>query len=384
MRIVLLLLIMLPGLAQAAPFTVKTIFYKAAPENTSPAPIADIAVPYFESANAKTAAAINDQLFIAQFGRLAPPKYQANFSDADQDTVTGTAGQSFEVSRNDNRILTIDFDTEGCGAYCENYQTHYSFHVPTGRLLTSGDLLTQTGMEQLAKRMQKEKMLRYQGQITLLKKDLALERKKNAAKPRQEYIDDLEARIELNEGCLAELSPGDSPDQQYSQYNASLIDQFHYLDFHLTATGIEVTAGRCSNHAMRALDDVDDIAMPLTYADAKPYLSAYGRAILLGEGTAAPPSLVYDQLLRGKLGAGIAISMQLKKSADGSVTGNYFYDKYRKAIRLSGRQTGNTLMVKEQFDDESPSAELTLIISGGNLKGKWKGKKQFDIELTAP
>ena len=76
-----------------------------------------------------------------------------------------TESQQFTVSRSDDRILTIAFDREGCGAYCENYNTYYSFDLLDGSVLTSTNLFTNTGMQALRVRLRQEQIASYQRQI---------------------------------------------------------------------------------------------------------------------------------------------------------------------------------------------------------------------------
>ncbi|WP_052135268.1 hypothetical protein [Collimonas arenae] len=334
-------------------------------------------MPFVTMGDQKVAAKINDYLFIGQVGVMAPIQPGKFFSAAGSDRIAGMASQEFTISRNDGRILTIAFAAEGCGAYCEDYNTYHSFDIKTGRTLGADDLLTESGMRNLAQKMAKERQSQYRRQLVSLKKDLKAAQKEH--KPdSQNTISDLNDRIALNTDCL-----GDVGNTESLPSAAAMLSTFRYFNYELAEQAFKLTAGRCSNHAMRALDDVGDVTLAIPYAELKPYLTGYGKALLLGEGSGAPKNNVYGQLLRGKMGSKIAITMVLYKESDNSVGGVYFYDKYRKPIKLSGRQSGDALELSEDaVQGSTDKATMHLAISGDRLRGQWTGKTELPVDLA--
>jgi hypothetical protein len=134
---------------------------------------------------------------------------------------------------------------------------------------------------------------------------------------------------------------------------------------------------------MRALDDVGDVTLALSYPALGPDLTSYGKALLLNQGPAKPAGGIYGQLLRGQMGGNMAVTMLLNKESDNSVGGVYFYDKYRKPIKLSGWEKGDALELNEGAGaDGQEKATMRLTISGQQIKGRWIGKKEFAVELT--
>lgn len=377
MRALLLFLIFSSGWVQAAAdLSVQSVTIKGKTERGEILAEGQVTMPYVQAANKALAAKINDHLYIGQLGVMAPRQSGKDFG-AD-DLVVDTLSENFSISRNDGRILTIVFENEGCGAYCETYRVIYSFDANTGRMLSIEELLAPAGMRELARRMAKESLTRYQQQLASLRKDLKTAQRNTKSAANDELLGDLNARIELNSQCAGEGS--DRPRAPVT--DAELAQRFRYYSHELADKQFNITAGRCSNHAQRALDDVGDIALSLSYDSLRPYLTAYGKALLLGEGTGRAPGGIYGQLLRGYLGGNIPITMRLSKAEDNSVSGTYFYDKYRKPIAVRGRAQGNELELTESAGDGGETkATLRLTASGDHLKGRWIGKKQFDVTL---
>ncbi|HEY8876297.1 MAG TPA: hypothetical protein VIN03_01965 [Roseateles sp.] len=314
-----------------------------------------VKMPFVEPAS-PVAARINEALYLA-LGMVAPQKPGASFTPPAEQLPHGTASQDFNVARNDGRLLVIVLSAEGCGAYCENYDTAYNFDARTGWLIGLQDLVQPAALEALGRRIAKESRRRYAEQIKTLRQELAAARKRKA---KADDIEDLEQRIELNQGCLG---------GEGGLRNAA--DVVRYAGLSLAAPGLTLTVGRCSNHAMRALDDVGEIIVTVPPAELKPLLTAYGRAVVIDEGEAGPPAQPFGQLLRGKVGQA-AITLRLERPyADGSVSGHYYYDRYRKLIPLSGKREGDTLTLTETIDGQQASFRLTL--RGTTLSGQWQG-----------
>ena len=178
--------------------------------------------------------------------------------------LDGVSEQSFTVERNDARILVLAVSGESCGAYCEAFTREVSFDMRTGRQLALDDLVTAKGLAKMASLMEAERKRRYRA-----------EAKANAAALRttpatdKETRDDLEARRALNRSCVEDPPAFD-------------------LRFKVGKAGsIVMTSGRCSNHAMRALDDVGEVVLDIPAA--KLDLTPYGRSLLLGGPPVAEP-----------------------------------------------------------------------------------------------
>jgi hypothetical protein len=358
----------------AEPLTVesRTMVWKGAkdaPAYTSAWAAGEIKMPYVVGAS-DVANRINDALYLSVIGIAAPLKAGKTFPLTDGGgELDGTASLDFSVLRNDGRILSLAINAEGCGAYCEFYVRSYGFDAATGRALSAVDLFTPSGLSAVAKEMQAERKRRYTEEIKTLKRQEAeLKRKKGKA----DGLSDIEERITFNEECLG----------QEPLSNASSQDMLRYLRFSLAKNKAAVfSSGRCSAHVNRALDDVDEVDLVLLPKDLVGLLNPYGKALLLEQANAALPNDLFEQVLHGKIG-NAAITMRLNRPyPDGSFSGVYYYDKYRKVLSLRGMKKDSHLELTEQVAG-SDQAKMNLNISGAQWLGQWLGNnKQVPVIL---
>lgn len=263
----------------------------------------------------------------------------------------GVSEQDFEVVRNDARILVVKVSGESCGAYCETFGRSASFDMRTGRLLTLDDLVTAKGQKRLASMMKAERKRRYVAEAKSNK--AALEATPATDK---ETRDDLESRQALNEGCA---QAAETYDVRYSIGKTDVL---------------VMTAGRCSNHAMRALDDVGDVTLEIPAA--KLDLTPYGKSILAGGPDAPAPATPFGHVLHGTVGKAQVTMLLEKLGGDGSINGQYFYDKHRKSIDLVGSIDGSEVTLDED------GGKHVLTVRQGGLSGTWSGNgKELPVVL---
>ncbi|MBS1160355.1 MAG: hypothetical protein H6R15_2774 [Proteobacteria bacterium] len=320
-----------------------------------------IKLPYALPASPATAR-INEVMFLSQLNMPAPREAGKSFALGEGVTPPeGTASLDFSVRYNDGRVLALEINAEGCGAYCEDYQQYFNFDAQTGRFLLIDDILTPRGLSEVGRRFFAERKRLYRQQIRTLRRELANVQK--AGKRKKDAVEDTEDRLALNEDCLAQFqeTPGD----------AALRNSLRSTRFILTDKGIVFTAGRCSNHASRALDDVGEVTWPLGLKDLAALLQPYGRYLLTGEGDAAAPVALHGQVLHGKVGSA-PITLRINPlNDDNSFSGLYYYDKYRKPISFFGKKTGQRL----EFTEDAASGEagcFTLSQDAAGLSGRWQ------------
>ncbi|MCY1002053.1 hypothetical protein OWM54_33365 [Myxococcus sp. MISCRS1] len=363
------LAVLLTGRAWAEGVEVRSLTVIPKPGAESVFPVGDLQMAFVTHEKPEVAANINDALFIGRFKALTPTKVEARLP-ADGLDLSGLSEQGFTVTRNDGRLLTIHFDIEGCGAYCETYSVAYGFDVRTGRQLTPRELFTPAGVRALVLRMNKEKLRLYREQIAKHERELKASNKKA---PASGTVEDLEERLAFNRECLEGVEANAEEERTRSTFHER---------WEFTGTEARMTAERCSNHASRALDDVDSVSLALPYASLRPHLTAYGKRALLGEGQGVSGD-VFGQVLRGRIGK-LPIVMMLERHRDDSVSGVYFYEKHRKPIELDGRVEGGKLELQERDAEGNPVASLRLEVGKNLLRGEWAGKQPLRMELRAP
>jgi hypothetical protein len=361
----------LPALVAAAPspILVKTITYKGS-------------LPYAESGDARRDARINNRIFLDMAEQPAPARYSDRLKEPkEQDVPQGSSDFSFSVLRNDDRILTLEINAEGCGAYCENYSMQYNFDVATGRMIFASDIFTPAGGAKLFKQNLAKRLTEYSRAIAGLNRDAVANRKKKgdatpwpqplSADKQDEEEERIVSTIGMYESCMESMR---SPD--YGKY--------YMAETSLKIEGESVTFlyGRCSNHANRALDDVDDQKVAYRIADLAPYFTAYGKYLLMSGPQAAPRAEPYRQILQGRVGQA-AITLELSgRNDDNSLSGSYFYDKYRKPIALSGRVNGDVVELTESESSDTPKPLIRATIRSDRLEGQWIGNKTLDFRAA--
>ena len=339
--------------SQAAPLTVKPIAYKGT-------------MPYVQSDNAKLAQRINNSLFLEMLELPAPAKLQDGLKV--QEGMSPIADITFEVGRNDERILALSVGAEGCGAYCENYTTFFNFDAATGRRVVAEDLFTPAGAAKLLKQLDALRLARAKAEIAKTRKEAKAEKGKAQSTEDQEYFTN---KIEMYERCVATMT-----DPEMAKYWTVGVDKMK-----IGKEAITFVRGRCSNHALRALDDIGDMENAFSIKDLTPHLSGYGNALLLGGGNAAPGGGPFNQVLVGKVGQS-PITMRLgPRNSDDSVSGVYYYDRYRTPIALFGKLSGGVLILEESDSKDKVLPVIRATIIGESLKGNWIGNgKQAQFE----
>ena len=321
-----------------------------------------VKMPFVSGGAPGVAARINEAVWREMLdGASAPTTPGKTFTPRPDKLPQGTSSLQYKsrmIPAANPRLLALDFSGEGCGAYCEEFTTTRLFDLRDGRELALGDLLTVDGFATVGRRVDAERRRAYQKQVREIRAV-----SKSAPKGRKAAGDDEDQdRLTLNEDCLKQVDSQPSTPEW-------LVNDVFSLD---GRGGLVLSLGRCSNHAMRALDDVDEIKVAFSSADLKAALTPYGLAVVLQQGDAPPPPSTFaGRDLHGRL-AGMAVTMKLEPPREGVQTrGSYEYDKFHTPIALSVRKEGSELHAVEQTDSQG---EFELTPAGGSLVGTWQDK----------
>ncbi len=331
-------------------------------------------MPFVRADNQTVAVQINDDLFIEQLGMLAPKNPGKSIVAAHR---IERNIENIAVSGEGGPVLSVNFEIEGCGAYCETFHEIANYDTLTGRRVNNDDLLTASGKRELARQMASERLRQFKKQLAEIAATIKTAKGKGQALTK-DVLSDLDERRELNLECAAR-------EQSALADDAGLAAALRYYTQQHAGNALVLSSGRCSNHAMRALDDVGDVSITIPYVKLRPHLTGYGKALLLGDG-AGQATGIYGQLLRGHLNGNIAITMKLRNdSGSDAIDGVYIYDKVGKPISLSGKRQGSVLTLTEKLgEEETDGATVKLTVAGGQLTGQWIGKKQFPVQLGVP
>ena len=315
-------------------------------------------LPFVSGGEAAVARRINALVTIDLLRVLPPARAAQGLPKPDDDTRRSLPEADFRVLRQDARVLALAIDAEGCGAYCEGFSHHYAFDLRSGRRLMPDDLISAEGRVALNRAMALRKRAVIQRHLQ------RLQRQQRSGAPAD---DDSDAALAMYQECL----PPQAGDGR---------DRLDYPELLQVGRGfLEVTEGRCSNHAMRALDELDDFHHRFAGAQLAPWLTPYGRALVLGQGDAAAPAAPWGQVFRGLIDGRLPITMYLPAPGGGV----YFYDRQRQPIELDARAEGDDgLRIEERTDDGQPRARFELRREGPGWAGHWQATDGRRLPVT--
>lgn len=271
---------------------------------------------------------------------------------------------SWEKLETPKNILSIGMDGEASGAYPENFSVWKNFDLRTGNFINAQDLFQASSVKVIEKLLEQKVKKRVNDFLTQLKSE------KNPS-------EETEDQIAIYEGCFTEQS----------------LDNIQYF---FGKDKLTFVAGRCSNHAMRALDDLGSHELEFTYKELEKYWSPYAKNLLSGSDNIGRTSF-RNKLYKGKIDGKYSITVLVSRlypaddsSGTSSFNAEYWYDKNKKLIKWNGQMKGNHISITENdhYDDVTsqwiPRAFVEAEMKGNKISGTWqddKTKKNLSIEL---
>lgn len=251
--------------------------------------------------------------------------------------------------------LNISVGIEGCGAYCEYYTRNFNFDLRTANGILLRDIVSKKGIKKLEKDIRDRSIKQIETAISKLAKGKEQE--------------DAEA-LNMYKDCLAVRKR----EKFYFKLDRG-------VEFKLTKYKIIFTHGRCSNHAMRALDDIGDFVNSFKLKTIKPYLTKYGKTFLSGKKLKYTSPYAEQKLYKGYINKKYPITLYLNSiSKEGFVEAIYWYNKYKTPIELSGTYKNGHFSLKEGENAiiEADLKEKKRIL-GTYKKLKSSKKMSFDV-----
>lgn len=273
---------------------------------------------------------------------------------------------SWEKIETPKNILSIAMDGEASGAYPESFLIWQNFDLRTGNFINVQDLFQPSAVKIIEGLLQKR-----------VKKEINdfLIRLKAEKNPSEEVQD----QIAMYEGCFTDYSLDD-------------------IRFYFAKDKLRFIAGRCANHAMRALDELDSHVVEFSYRDLDKYWSPYAKNLLSGSEKVDKTSF-RNKLYKGKIDGKYPITVLVTRLYPGessseasSFNAEYWYDKSKKLIKWDGKMKGNHISITENdhYDEGAgkwiPRAFVEANMNGNKIIGTWqddKTKKYLTLELEA-
>jgi hypothetical protein len=217
--------------------------------------------PLVEIANdSKIAGDINEYLqkdFLDVNDSFGPQRNifeRINPGNNDEDPHPTLSDITFETKCNKNRLLSLAISANGCGAYCEDFTSYYTFDIKNGNRLW---------LDTLIKPEFKQILL---DTINALKKSLLA--KKIA------WINDT---LKTEEPWKSEDDPAYYTDMR-RLYQDCIQDEkkdFGFVKFYLCQDQFYVELDRCSAHVNRNLDELDAFGFYFSVSTWKKYFTDY-------------------------------------------------------------------------------------------------------------
>lgn len=232
---------------------------------TASNPSGGIQVPWVEAASPDASRRINDTVHGRMLEGPAPATLKELVASLSPSGAykESSGSASFEVLRNDGRLLVITIGVDGCVVQCSGHFTdRWQFDARTGRELENDTLFTPEGKQALARYFAKASAARYAAALARARQDKGTE----------------PDELEHYEHCVSEQRT------LMTMPVPELDAEGHWA---LPTWG-------CSFTYRQQWDQLDGIRIPVSDAQLARHLSAYGRTVLLGQGDAsdvapAPP-----------------------------------------------------------------------------------------------
>ena len=256
-------------------------------------------------------------------------------------------------------ILSIEIEGEASGAYPERFTNYKNFDLRTGNFINLEDLFQPNSFSQIEKIINNKIKKRVTDYIAELR----------FSKNKEE---DSEDRIAMYEGCFTEYS-------------------LPYLKYYFEKNKLTVVAGRCSNHALLALDDLGSHEIVFNFKDLNQFWSPFAKNLISNSEVAISQATFQNKLYKGKIAGKFPIILLIKRTYDdGAFSAVYWYEKSKKIIEWDGSLKNKHISATENdyYDEELkqwiPRAKIEAHLEKNKIIGTWqdyKTKNNFKLEL---
>ncbi|MCD7971128.1 MAG: hypothetical protein LUG18_00445 [Candidatus Azobacteroides sp.] len=297
---------------------------------------AECAFPVFTSSSAVTEK-INRTLQISELELLKGYEKEHIFEvvgNRDLPSIYGNIVTMIPlICDNGERYLSIKFDKTSCGMTCVYGVVYYNFNPGNGDIFQLSDLFTEKGFPVFS--------------------SYVLEKRKK----------------DLQDSVFNETGQHNAEgfESVLENYENDILDDFYLRNDTLFIDGEN------SFHKNLKFSGINTISY-FVLNEFKEYLNDYGKAIfgISGENPGKYRSVSLPQLFTGKI-AGKEVLMMLKNMYDNEMKGEYVYTDYGKGIYLTGKRTGNLLMMTEK-DGFEDNGFIEANMEGNRISGKWINK----------
>jgi hypothetical protein len=273
-----------------------------------------------------------------------------------QGTVSFEGWEKYKTPKN---ILSLKIEGEATGAYPEHFEQYRSFDLTTGNPIMMRDLLLDSKTKELAELLNQKVKTEIEDYLKEVRDSL-----KNPAilgEERERYGE----QDTMYSDCLRD-------------HNDSTMDSYEY---YFTKDSVTFVLGRCSNHAMRAIDDLYDFYIPMAYTDLETYLNPYGKSIVYSKNTVVIPDGPEEKMFKGSIGKIPVTLIITERYYDStSIYPMYWYDKHKIPIDLDGTYSSGHFTFKEKDNNNNLIATIEADwVDNRKIIGTWTNAKTGEV-----
>lgn len=321
---------------------------------------------------------LNEALFMEQIEEIAPAHYQKHMSYLKSDEYGTLADLNYTVLFQNSNFMVIEWNGEGCGAYCSTWTSYSFLDLSNYTLLSSSDLIAADQKTNLARYSLNQAQKQYRKQIQIEKKALRLRHISDEDRDRSEtIIAEYKDCYQRRKGYLDESNMGTG------------------INFYLTPKELVVIEEDCFPHVIQALDEVGEVRTSIPKGKFEKYLSPLAKDLLFNPKHRSPAPL-YPSIHKAKIAGKYPITLVFdykEAQKTGIAEGYYYYDKYLKKIELRGIVNGDQLELNafaageventDADDLKIPTESFVLQTNQGKWSGTWqaRGKELQIIEF---
>ena len=328
-------------------------------------------MPYIKMDNADVARAINDELYLSTLAYYAPDNYEPELADTGEN-IAYLKDLSYELFYQNKHRIVIKISQLMCRPICSPDDLYFNFDLRNGHQIGFHEVLRPDASKMMGKIVHATLRNRYRKQIAIIKKDIS--EMKNGRYRGSRNLRYLQESLELNRNCLSGIKDKQSAMAFFIVYQLTS----RFFD-----DRVEFTNFPCAYPDEAHLDEVSSTDFTFSYASLRPFMTAYGRTMLLNEGDATGTDW-RGQILTGRVDK-TPVKMRVYETYKDGFIG-YFgvADMDGQSHQFTGDMSDGQLILYSLFDTDDKKIHVKLKQTGNELIGEWRTKDVRQIKLHTP
>ncbi len=273
------------------------------------------------------------------------------------DAGHGVVSLDYEIHARTPGFLSLEIIGEYYGAYLSMGRNSYAFSLADGSPLSLPALFSEAGLQRVRQRISQARVERIEAFLAQLPVDGA--------------ADDEAETIAIQRAMYGEC---------LRRHHDTNLGHDRLV---LKPTQLTLIAGRCSAHAVRALDDLGEFPNSFAYADLAAELSAYGRCLLLEQRSdcrdLSSPQI--SGVYRGEVDGQQQTLVIAPPDGSGSSRAVYFRDMDASKVELVARRQVDASRIQLREHRAVPAMFELQLDRDGQLNGTWQPEEGVAVPI---